>query len=454
VNGWSFLKRLSTRVAAGSLALSLGLGTPAFAQQLPQSLPPYNPLTRTSDTVPATPAILQKDAPSETPRGETAKPESPAPAVIGEPAADCPTCTSGKRHSLFGPHWGGCGPGGCSSGSCGAGGCGAGGCGRCVNDTCGPMACYGCGYGGCFPGHKNCCPIDEGCGPVSRFFACFYHCLCCPDPCYEPYYRVEANSAFWVDGARPVTMTRVRWDSGLNYTQLDRSEFFWARSGGGGKGPGFLPTSVDYNTLSLYQEAAAGKASVFVEQTYSSMSPDNGPEMSGWGDLNLGTKALLFDCELMQVSFQFRTYLPVGQAGKGLGTGHVSLEPSLLTAIKLCPETYFQGQLSEWIPIAADPNFGGSVLHYHGSLNHVLYRCRPDIPLIGTFEVNGYSFQDGLFTVPGGALNSSGDTLWTFGPGLRLAVCYKLDMGFSAVFGAGNAGGPEQLYRTEFRFRF
>ena len=76
----------------------------------------------------------------------------------------------------------------------------------------------------------------------------------------------------------------------------------------------------------------------------------------------------------------------MGNAGKFLGTGHVSLEPSLLTSVKLLPETYFQGQLSQWCPIAADPNWGGSVMHYHGSINHVLYRCTPDIPLIGVLE--------------------------------------------------------------------
>jgi hypothetical protein len=457
VNGWSYLKHLTKRGAALSLTLALGLN--AAQAQTPQTLPPYFPASRIGEPVNASPAIFiqngdSKQAIKEQPRESPVAPlPAPAPVMVGEPAAaDCPTCARGGRHSNGMLQFGG----GCASGSCGRGGCGSGGCGSggCATGSCGPQASYGCGYGGCFPGHKNCCPIDEGCGPFSRFFACFYHCLCCPDPCYEPRYIVEANSAFWVDGARPVTQTRLRYDSMHNFTQVDRSEWFWARSGGGGKGPGFVPNQINVNQIYLYQEAATARASFFIEQAYLGVSPDNGPTSSGFGDMNVGTKALLFDCELMQVTLQFRTFIPIGNAGKGLGTGHVSLEPSLLTTVKLLPETYVQGQLSEWIPIAADPAFGGSVLHYHMSLNHVLYRCTPDMPIIGTLEGNGYSFQDGLFSLPGGGVvHSSGDSWFTAGPGIRTSICNKIDFGFSAVFGLGQ-GGPEQIYRTEMRLRF
>ncbi len=462
MNGWSLWNRLSTRLAVGSLALSLGLGSPASAQQLPQTLPPYNTRTvpggpTSGGSAPAIPAIFQKDDVKETPK-ETPQetPKTDAPVVIGAPA-DCATCApaqSNRHGGLFHPQFrtSGCSSGSCSSGGCSS--CGTGG-GGCASGTCSPRPTYGCGYGGCFPGHNNCCPIDEGCGPFHKFFACFYHCLCCPDPCYEPHYILEANSAFWVDGARPVTQTRIRWDSFHNFTQVDRSEFFWARTGGGGgKGPGATPNRLNANGLLLYQEAATAKASIFVEQAYWSQSPDNSPHTSGFGDMNIGTKALLFDCELLQVTMQFRTFVPIGSPGKGLGTGHVSLEPSLLATVKLLPETYLQTQVSEWIPIAGDPAFSGAVLHYHASINHVLYRCTPDIPFIGSIEANGYSFQDGLFSVPGGApVASSGDSWWTFGPGIRMGICSKLDLGFSAVFGIGQ-GGPEQIYRSEIRLRF
>ena len=311
-----------------------------------------------------------------------------------------------------------------------------------------------CGYKGCFPGHVNCCGCDAD-GPIGKFFCCFYECLCCPDPCYEPCYRPEAHSAFFVDGTRPATETRIRWDSGHNLRQPDRSEFFWARNDGRGLGPNAPAVRrVGWDSLTFYQEAATKKASIFIEQDYRSVNADGARPGSGFGDMNIGTKALLFDCELLQVTFQMRTYVPVGNVGKGLGTGHVSLEPSILYTIKLLPETYFQGQVSEWCPLGGNPDYAGAILHYHFALNHVLHRFQPEAVLIGGIEMNAYSFQDGQYTdaIFGSNQRSNGETWLSFGPSIRFSLCNKLDAGFSAMFGTDR--GPAQVYRTEFRFRF
>ena len=433
----SFLKRLTLRGIAAALGLSLGMANTASAQN---TLPPMAP--RSYDVPYAVTQMAQAVPAGERPQELPAPQAAPAPAPVQvAPAASCSTCGGGGGGARMG----------CSS--CGGGGGGGGpGCG-CVS--------YPCGYNGCFPGHQNCCGSCGGCGscnadgPFGKFFCCFYSCLCCPDPCYEPCYRPEANSAFWVDGARPVTMTRFRYDSGHNFEQPDRSEFFWARTGGGGKGPGKIETSMKYDSIRLYQEAATGKASFFIEQDYRAVDPDTNNHASGFGDMNIGTKALLFDCELMQLTFQFKTYLPVGSAGKGLGTGHVSLEPSLLLTVKLLPETYFQAQGAEWIPIGGDPAYQGSVLHHHYAINHVLWRPLADVPFIGSLEFNAYSFQDGQYSDPalGQFQKSSGYTWMTAGPSLRVAICTRLDLGFSAQFGL-NEGPPQQIYRTDFRIRF
>jgi len=197
-----------------------------------------------------------------------------------------------------------------------------------------------------------------------------------------------------------------------------------------------------------------GKAGIFVEMPYRSLDPEVNEHHAGFGDLNLGTKAMLLDCDLYELTLQFRTFLPVASPGKGLGTGHVSLEPSLLGAMKLAPDTYLQAQLSEWIPLGGDSAYEGAVLHYHLSLNHVLLRILPDCPLIGTLEFNGYSFQDGLYTDEFGvAQKSSGDTYLSIGPGLRLIICDKIDFGLGTAFAVGDHG-PDRIFRTEFRWRF
>ena len=100
----------------------------------------------------------------------------------------------------------------------------------------------------------------------------------------------------------------------------------------------FAETSLDYDDLLLYQEIAAGNFAFFIETSYRAVEPDINARHANFGDINLGTKSLLIDCELLQFTFQFRTYLPIGQTMKGLGNGHVSLEPSLLASLRLAKD--------------------------------------------------------------------------------------------------------------------
>ncbi len=320
--------------------------------------------------------------------------------------------------------------------------------------------CATCGLGGggcCVPGrYRECCGCnsDSICG---RILCCFYDELCCPDPCYEGKWLPVANAAFFVEGTRPVTTTRIRWDYGANFTLPDRAEFFWAGSGGtgGGKGPAAKETSLNYSQLSLYQEIAAKGFSAFIDIPYLAVDPEVNPFAAGFGDMKIGTKSLLFDRDLFQLGFMFQTYLPVGNFSKGLGTGHVSLEPSILATLKLTPDTYMQGQLSEWVPLGSDPGFQGSIFHYHFSLNHVLCRPVEDVQLIGTAEFVGYSFQAGLYSDPASGLfvTANDTSYFTLGPGLRLVICDWLDFGFGAAFNLTDHG-PGQTYRTEMRIRY
>lgn len=316
----------------------------------------------------------------------------------------------------------------------------------------GGMGCDDC-EGGCVPGQKKCVPcVGHNC--VSRMFCAFYDCLCCPDPCYEPRWIAAANSAFFVDGARPITQMRIRWDHGRNLILPDRAEYFWPAIGG--KGPPRRELSLNYDELSIYNEAAIEKFSIFTEMPYRLLDPVVNNGTGGFGDLKIGTKTMFCDCELTQMSFQMTTWIPTGNFLKGLGIGHVALEPSLIFAVKLYPETYLQMQLAEWIPIGGTQGVQGSILHYHFSLNHVI--CRPvgDTQLIATLEYNGYSFQSGSFTNPinGALVPANSSTYSSIGPGIRFVICDKIDFGFGTAFSVSNQHFADQLYRTEFRWRF
>jgi hypothetical protein len=194
-----------------------------------------------------------------------------------------------------------------------------------------------------------------------------------------------------------------------------------------------------------------------VELPYEFVSPDNYHGASGFADMTIGTKSMLLDCELMQFSFGFKTFIPTGNFTKGLGTGHVSLEPSLMASVKLAPETYIQTQLAYRFPLGGDGPYEGPVLHYHMSLNQVLWHCGHDIQLIGVAELNGYEFLGGEYTsdtgVPLSVKGAVGDVV-SIGPGIRLVMCDKIDFGIGSAFNFTSGSVGDEWLRLEFRWRF
>lgn len=365
------------------------------------------------------------------------------------PASGCSSCGSSGGYSPPSPGiygWGKkYGPDSCAAGGCGD---------------------EGCGENGCVPGRSPCVTCEGKC-MFTRVWCAFHNALCCPDPCYEPRWKCGPNAALFVDYARPVTQTRLRWDYGQNLIQPDRSEFFWAAQGL--KGPGNIvngrvqnpETRVNYNELTMYQEFAADRFSFFISMPYRNLNGQVLGGQGGFGDMTLGTKSMLLDSELLQFTFQFATTIPIGNPKTGIGVGHVSLTPSLLTALKLYPETYLQSQLGYWIPISATsvPNngsFAGGIFQFNHAINHVLCKPLPDTAIIGSIEQMGYVFSAGRFTDPASGLpaQANSQVYMSVGPGFRVCVCDKVDLGFGVQFAVTNPHFANQLYRTEFRWRF
>ncbi len=325
----------------------------------------------------------------------------------------------------------------------GGGGCG-GAC-ACSDDSCASCLCK--------PGKTNQCACGGGCSDcfLGRLGGGFIQCICCPDACYEGCWNYTANAAFFQDTVRPQTYTRLQWDNGQDVTTPDRAEFYWAKTGA--KGPPNTDTRVNYNTLSLYQEVAAGNFGFFVNTPYTRVDPDNDPDHANFGDISLGTKTLLLDCDLMQMSFQFRTYIPSANSRNGLGTGHTSLEPSLLASIKVMEDTYLQGQVAYWIPLGGDGDDEGATWWYGLSLNRQWFKRGP-FALISTAEFNGWTFTDGAYTTAAGTPARAETTYITLGGGMRLVICDKFDIGFGSSFAVTDNHFADQLYRTEFRVRY
>jgi hypothetical protein len=330
----------------------------------------------------------------------------------------------------------------------------------------------GCG-GQCVPGRKPCdCCCDDS-KPFAKLFCGFYECVCCNDPCYEPHWNALADAAFWQDAPRPITQLKLVFQDLYGITDPDKGEIFEARfNTKGGTGKNLLAPHSEASIRDFYMvnEAAVGRFSLSVTTPYQQTSidgnvgvPANGGTASGasgLGDIILGTKSLLLDCELMQVAFEFNTFLPSGNFTKGLGTGHVSLEPALLMALKLTPTTYLQTELAYRFPIGGDQAAEGPLFHYHLSVNQLLWNCGHDIQLIGTAELNGWEIEGGGFTVvvPGdsGFLGSAKDVAdsVSIGPGIRLVFCDKIDFGVAAYYSLTDDTFGREGVRAEFRWRF
>lgn len=339
----------------------------------------------------------------------------------------------------------------------------------------GCASCSGCSGGGvgpaaidlggapasCYPGKYPCdCP-NQSSSALGSFLYGFYHCVCCPDPCYESHWRPLANAAFFVDQVRPITQMKVGIDCGWDVLFPDKAELFWA--GVGKKGPAAIgnvgPRRLDYKDGYLYTEGAVDRFGLFVQLPYRFVDPDAPfPSGSGFGDMSIGTKSLLLDCELMQITFQFRTYLPTGNASKGVGTGHTSLEPSLIGAIKITESTYFQGQLAYLAPIGGDSAVQGSLITLGMSLNQLLWNCGKNLQWIGTLEGTSYWITNGQYTSPDlvNTLLPADDLepMFNLGVGTRFVYCNTIDFGLGVSAAITDNRMVGQLLRGEFRWRF
>jgi hypothetical protein len=327
----------------------------------------------------------------------------------------------------------------------------------------------GCSCAQCYPGQIPCDCCGSGSNVVTRFLGGLYHCLCCPDPCYLPTWRPLANNAFFADQVQPITQIRIFGDFAGEYQFPDKAEYFWAqenvkgpRYAGPALPPGVKPPgapNLDYSEGNLYIEGAINRFGLFVNLPYLNVEPTLYRGASGFSDMSVGTKSLLLDCELAQFTFQFQTFIPTGNFLQGLGTGHVSLEPSLIWALKLTRMTYWQGQVAYWFPIGGTTTFQGPVFRYDVAINQMLWQCGCDKPvqLIGTAELGGYEIAGGAYTSPLSGLPLSAKDVGSIvnaGPGLRLVVCNKIDIGAGSYFAITKDRMAAALARIEFRWRF
>ncbi len=209
------------------------------------------------------------------------------------------------------------------------------------------------------------------------------------------------------------TSVLIRADRGL--ATPDRLETIWAAPS---RGPG--PESrVDILDTVFRMDLGNEKAMVMTEYTMRSLNPERNDNTTGFGDMVVGAKGTLFDGQNTKIASVFRTYLKTGPSDRGLGTGHVSLEPGFLLRHQLTQHTYFHGEAKYWLPIAGTPAVAGDVLKLGAALSTV-WKETDSWAILPTLEFSSYTFLAGSTTQSNGIRRRvNGEFAGELYPGLR-----------------------------------
>lgn len=264
----------------------------------------------------------------------------------------------------------------------------------------------------------------------------------------------KAFKGTYIDSAVVANRVRFRYDAAYDNPFPDRAEFFYAQCGcfgGGARGPGNPPnvvaTSVDHQRVAGYMEHMMGdRLSAFVEMPFRFLNPESTApgtvgidNTAGLGDINAGFRYGIVQSCCQDITFQLRVYTPSGDSDRGLGTGHASIEPSILAQRDWTDQLSTFGEFRVWVPIS-DAAFGGAafdgtVLRYGAGATYALAQSCVEgqtSRLDAVTEFVGWTVLDGQkFNPLTGVLDATGDTIvnakvggrWTRGVH-SLAVSY------------------------------
>lgn len=332
----------------------------------------------------------------------------------------------------------------------------------------------------------------------------------------------------YIDDAIPQTVFKLRYDSETGINRFDRASYMFgtwregsfhthALVGDGGirgtfldpkaKGTQIISPNVTNKVLSATLEYALGErlsvfADVPIQFVHFGPNIEDGPadqtrpeqrqfpesevrnansDPTGVGDVQAGFKyALIAEPNCRYLTFQFRAYAPTGGSGLGLGTGHVSLEPGLLTYQRLTDRVVVQGELTDWIPVDAGQG-AGNVITFGGGIGYDVIQ-RPNLRVTPVAEVVGWTVLGGTeaidATIPGtvvpavpngvpsinvggtfvpndhGFLEANGDTIVNLKFGVRTYVGQANDLYVGYGHSVTGSRWYQDIFSVEYRLHF
>lgn len=266
-----------------------------------------------------------------------------------------------------------------------------------------------------------------------------------------------AFALFEIDSTQPQASFTFRTQAGYNVGFPDRSEYFFAKPG---RGPA-ADTGADFQDFRFLLEAGGGSASLITDIPIRVLDPELNENTTGFGDMSTTAKVVLLNGGDWMMTQVTKTTFNTGNAKKGLGTGHISMEPGMLFRYNSSDLTFWHGELKYNFPIAGDPAHSGQVLKWGVGVSHVIYETDA-FAIIPTFEYTNMWFLDGGVTIvdpplPNTVVDVDGDGLSYFTEGVRLVIDSGGDLGLMEVGMSfsqqiGSLGYYDSLIRLDMRF--
>jgi Putative MetA-pathway of phenol degradation len=234
--------------------------------------------------------------------------------------------------------------------------------------------------------------------------------------------RRRPSMVGYIEDSTIESRVRFRFDSGAGNNVPDRAEFFYGKCGcyksvpppafdPDAPGPGGgIPTEIDFQEFySFVEYAVNGRFSVFGDLPFRGIDPQafvptglpDWEGESGLGDLRFGGKASLFDDGETGITAMVRMSVPTGDAQKGLGTNHASIEPTLLMHSALNDRIGVEAQFGYWASIGgsdgvnSEDSFAGDVLTWGIGPSFDAYSSSslsisPIVELVGWHVIGGF----------------------------------------------------------------
>jgi hypothetical protein len=251
----------------------------------------------------------------------------------------------------------------------------------------------------------------------------------------DPGARRRPSMVGYVDDSSISSKVRIRYDAGYGMESPDRAEFFYAKCGcyrglppsnpaydpnAPGPGPGVV-SNLNFGQLYILGEfAPSEKFSVFAQLPFRFLRPDtfvpgtgSFGNQNGLSDITFGAKGALISKPERQLTAQLQIGTPTGDAAKGLGTNHATIEPSLLYEERPNDRFAFEAEFGDVIPTSGSAgvptssadNFSASVIYYGIGPSYEAYRS-PALSIVPVVELVGWHVTGG-FQTPSNSTDSA-----------------------------------------------